>query len=236
MSGLKRIKKLLERCTPAEREKLFHHLRKEIALHPLETQLHTKAEIILEAIKRAGGLTLRMMRGVLAEAAFEVEVVERLKGWKKMPVTGDPAYGFLLKDRKGGVRVQVKLQRSKRGHPWRANEASTAFRSLPGHYFVVETQKTRGGKKKKTGAATRPYRFGEFDVLAVAMYPSTSRWDTFMYTVTDWLLPGRTDPAEILKYQPVASIPDEDWTNDFHIAVSWLRSGTKKTISEGRDE
>jgi hypothetical protein len=231
MSNLKRIKKLIDRCTSAEREKLFHYLRQDIALHPLEAQLHTKAEIILEAIQRAGGLTLRMMRGVLAEAAFEVEVVERLNGWKKMPVSGDPAYDFLLKDRKGTVRVQVKLQRSKGGIPWRANEATSAFRSLPAHYYVVETQKTRGGKRKKSGAATRPYRFGEFDLLAVAMYPSTSRWDTYMFSVANWLLPGSTDPAEILKLQPVASIPGVDWTDDFRVAVAWLRSGTKKSIS-----
>ena len=129
----------------------------------------------------------------------------------------------------------MKLQRSKNERPWRANEANKAFRSLPADFYVVETQKTRGGKKKKTGAATRPYRFGEFDLLAVAMYPSTARWDTFMYTVADWLLSGRTDPTEILKYQPVASIPDEDWTDDFSVAVARLRSGKKKTIQAARE-
>lgn len=98
--------------------------------------------------RRAGGLTLRMMRGVIAEAAFEVEVVERLKGWRKVPGSGDLPYGFLLKDRKGAVRVQVKLQRSKKSLPWRASEASKAFRSLPANIYVVETQKTRGGKKR----------------------------------------------------------------------------------------
>ena len=109
----------------------------------------------------------------------------------------------------------------------RANEAS---RSFSPDLYVVETQKTRRGTARKTGSATRPYRFGEFDLLAVSMYPSTKRWDTFMYTVADWLLPGRTDPREILKFQPVASTPNDDWTNSFHTAVRWLRSGAKKTI------
>jgi hypothetical protein len=192
--------------------------------------LHARAEIILEAIQRAGGLTLRMIRGVIAEAAFGVEVVERLRGWEKVPVSGDPAYDFRLRDHAGDVRVQVKLQRSKEGRPMRANEA---YRSFPADLYVVETQRTRRGTKGKNGKATRPYRFGEFDLLAVAMYPSTRRWDVFLYTAADWLLPGRNDPSEILKFQPVAQAPNDDWTDDFDAAVGWLRSGGKKTIRAG---
>jgi hypothetical protein len=193
----------------------------------LEAELHTRAEILLEAIRRAGGLTLRMMRGVIAEAAFEVEVVERLKGWRKLPRKGDLPYDFLLRDRKGEVRVQVKLQRSKGGEPMRANAASRYF---PADMYVVETQKTRRGRKRRSGGETRPYRFGEFDLLAVVMYPSTQRWDTFLYTVAAWLLPGPVDPTEIRKFQPVPSAPNEDWTDNFQIAVGWLRSDDKKTI------
>ncbi len=227
MSKLEQIKHLLSRCTPAQREEIFHHLREEVAIHPLEAQLHAKAEIILEAIQRAGGLTLRMIRGVIAEAAFGVEVVERLWGWEQLPVSGDPPYDFRLRDRKGDVRVQVKLQRSKEGRPMQAREA---YRSFPADMFVVETQKTRKGTKGKNGKTTRPYRFGEFDLLAVAMYPSIKRWDAFLYTVADWLLPGRSDPAEILKFQPVATAPNEDWTDDFHVAIDWFRANEKKTI------
>lgn len=124
----------------------------------------------------------------------------------------------------------MKLQRSKSGQPWPAHQARKAFRSLPPDMYIVETQKTRGGKKKKTGTATRPYRFGEFDLLAVAMYPSTSQWDTFMYTVADWLIPDPLDQTLIFKYQPVASTANEDWTDSFQTGVKWLRSGAKKTI------
>lgn len=123
--------------------------------------------------------------------------------------------------------MQVKLQRSKEGRPMWATEASRAF---PADMYVVETQKTRRGTRRKTGGATRPYRFGEFDLLAVATYPSTTRWDTFLYTVAGWLLPGRADPAEILKFQPVARTPNEDWTDRFATAVKWFRTGEKKTI------
>jgi hypothetical protein len=228
MSDIENIKQMLASCDPAEREELFRHLRQEIAIHPLEQELHAKAEIILEAIRRAGGLTLRMIRGVIAQAAFDIEVVERLEAWQSVAVTGDLPYDFLLRDEKGDVRVQVKLQRSKDGIPWLACEARKSFRGLPADMYVVETQKTRGGKKK--GADTRPYRFGEFDVLAVALYPSTHEWNRFMYTVGKWLAPDPADKKLIFKYQPVANAANEDWTDEFETAVTWLRSGKKKTI------
>jgi hypothetical protein len=85
---------------------------------------------------------------------------------------------------------------------------------------VVETQKTRAGRQRNTGGSTRPYRFGEFDLLAVAMQPSTGRWDSFMYTVADWLIPSRADPAEILNFQPVAAVVNEDWTDNFREVIS----------------
>jgi hypothetical protein len=62
------------------------------------------------------------------------------------------------------------------------------------------------------------------------MHPSTNRWDTFMYTVAAWLLPGRADPAELSKFQPVSTVPDDDWTDNFGTAVEWFRSGVRKTI------
>jgi hypothetical protein len=70
MSNLEEIKHLLSLCDPTERNELFQQLRREFSIHPLEQALHAKAEIILEAIQRAGSLTLRMIRGVIAEAAF----------------------------------------------------------------------------------------------------------------------------------------------------------------------
>jgi hypothetical protein len=60
--------------------------------------------------------------------------------------------------------------------------------------------------------------------------PSTTRCPTFLYTVADWLLPGREDPAEILKFQPVARSPNDDWTDRFTAAVKWFRAGEKKKI------
>jgi excisionase family DNA binding protein len=227
---LDRLLKLLGSCRPETRREVFLHLREEFPIHPLEFELGMKAETILEAIKRANPLTLRGIKGVLAEASFEVNVVSRLAGWTSLAVSGNPAYDFLLDDGNGQVRVQVKLQRSKAGRPMMANEAD---KTLSPTMFVVETQKTRAGMDRKTSESTRPYRFGEFDVLAVSMHPSTRSWEGFMYTVADWLIVHSDNKTYIKKFQPVVSEPNDDWTGDFQECVRWLRAGTKRTIGTG---
>jgi hypothetical protein len=227
MTETDHIKRLLSECNPDQRQEILRYLRTEFPIHPLEAQLNAKAEVILEAIQRGGILTLRMIRGVIAEAAFGVDVVKNMSGWTDITPPGDLPYDFLLDDGAGAVRVQVKLQRSLAHRPMLVKEA---YRFLPGDMYVVETQKTRRGSDRTTGSSTRPYRFGEFNLLAVSMQPSTNLWDRFMYTVADWLLPSRTNPSEILKFQPVATAINDDWTDDFRTAVAWLRAGVRKTI------
>ncbi|MFO0959225.1 MAG: helix-turn-helix domain-containing protein [Isosphaeraceae bacterium] len=211
------------------RRAVLGQIRKEYPIHELERKLGAPAEVILEAIDLAGPLTLRGIRGVLAESAFRLGVVEELKakGWINQPIHGDPSYDFALDDGRGVVRVQVKLQRKKADRPMRANEGS---RRLSADMFVTETQRTRGGKDQKTGGDTRPYRYEEFDILAVCMEPSTGDWGQFYYTVARWLLPRPEDPNLLLKFQPVAASPNEDWTNTFETCVGWLRSGATRTI------
>ncbi|HKB05137.1 MAG TPA: hypothetical protein VKD90_23130 [Gemmataceae bacterium] len=228
MPPFEQILALLPRCDPGQRRELFQLLRADVPLHPLEAEWHTRAEVFLEAIRLSSDLTRRMLRGILAEAAFRVEIVNRLPGWQAGPLTGSPAYDFLLSDQGGDVRVQVKLQRSKGGKPLDAHEGR---RSLPAGMYLVETQKTRKGSRNKQ--ETRPYRFGEFDLLAAAMYPATQQWDKFMYTVARWLIPDPTDRTLIFKYQPVSHQPDADWTDSFETAVRWFRSGKRKTICAG---
>ena len=92
------IKVLLAQCTPEERLQIFRLLRQEFNIHPLEDKLHTKAEVILEAFGRANALTLRGIRGIIAEAAFSVDVVGALKDWKDITSPGDYAYDCLLED------------------------------------------------------------------------------------------------------------------------------------------
>jgi hypothetical protein len=221
------IKLLLERCTEEQRREIFDHLRRHVLIHPIEAKLNTQAEVILEAIDRAGDLTLRGVRGIIAEAAFAVGVVGELEGWRDVTPPGDWPFDFLLEDTVGQVRVQVKMQRRVSGRPMMAKEAS---KILSPEMFAVETQRTRGGIDRATGEDTRPYRFGEFDILAVSMHPSTNSWDSFMYTVSRWLLPRQDNSTMLMKFQPVAPMPNDDWTDDFITCVSWFRSGDAKRI------
>ena len=79
---IEHLLQLLQNCTTEQRRAVFEHLRKEFHIHPLEQRLNAEAEVILEAIARDDtGLTFRMMRGVIAEAAFEIEVVKKLTAW-----------------------------------------------------------------------------------------------------------------------------------------------------------
>jgi hypothetical protein len=222
---VKEILELLEQCTEDQRKAVFAVLRKSIHIHAVEAKLTTRAEIILEAIsKDEKGLTFRMLRGVIAEAAFGIEVIDKLEGWTAKPATGDRAYDYLLDDGKGPVSVQVKLQRSKEFKPMTAKQASRKF---PEDMWVVETQKTRGGKDADD-SDTRPYRFGEFDILAVAMQPSTGDWAKFMYCVSAWLRPDPSDKTRINKFQPVAMKSNDIWTDSFEECVTRLRSKETK--------
>jgi hypothetical protein len=227
VADVETIKRLLDSLTDDQCREVFQYLRARVPIHPIEAKLNTQAEVILEAIDRASDLTLRGVRGIIAEAAFAVGVVSELEGWRELELTSDMPYDFLLEDDVGQVRVQVKMQRRVGGRPMKANEAS---KGLSAGMFVVETQRTRGGVDRATGEDTRPYRFGEFDIIAVSMHPSTNDWDSFMYTVGDWLLPRSDNPTRLMKFQPVAPKANEDWANDFLNCVSWFRSGVKKRI------
>ena len=226
--ALAEIFRLLKSCDKDERLKVFQSLRQEFPIHPIEERFNAPAEVILEAIARSPDLTIRGIRGVIADAAFGQYVVSVLltRGWVDTTPPGNHPYDYQLQDAVGAVTVQVKMQRQKDHRPMLASEG---YRHLPSDMYVVETQRTRGGKDPSTGQDTRPYRYGEFDILAVSMHPSTNRWEDFLYTVTDWLLADGKSNC-ILKFQPVSRVPGKDWTADFEEAVRWLRSGVKKHI------
>lgn len=222
MTPKNQILQLLEECSVDEQREILQHIRKTVPIHAIESKLNTTAEVILEAIDRASDLTLRGIRGIIAEASFLVTVINKLEGWRNIPLAGDYSYDFLIEDSVGQVRIQVKMQRKEKGLP----KLSKSNRK-----YVVETQRTRGGKDALTGEATRPYRFGEFDILAVSMHPSTNDWDSFMFTVGEWLVPRPTAPTLLEVYQPVSMSPDEDWTDDLLTSIGWFRSGRTKTIA-----
>jgi hypothetical protein len=227
MTLVEQIKELLSQCNEEQRRQIFVLLRNELHIHPLEEKWNTTAEIILDAIARSSDLTQRGVRGVIAEAAFKHHVISRLTGWETEELLGDNPYDFLMQDSVGKVRVQVKMQRLKDHFPMTANQG---YRRLPADMFAVETQRTRGGRDPQTGADTRPYKFGEFDLLAVSLHPSTNEWSSFTFTVADWLLARPDDPSLMLKFQPVSKVPNELWTDRFEMAVGWLRSGVKRKL------
>lgn len=227
---LDEIKRVLDNCTDEQRQAIFQYLRSRIRLHPIEDKLNIRAEVILDAISRAGDLTLRGIRGIIAESSFLYNMVKNLNGWTDKTPEGDHPYDFLLTDGNGDIRVQVKMQRLKSQRPMMANEG---YRFLPKDMFVVETQRTRGGSDQRTGEDTRPYKFNEFDILAVSLHPSTGDWSRFVYTVASWLLPSKNNRNLLLKFQPVAMTPNDDWTSDFLTCVSWFRSGRSRTIQPG---
>lgn len=227
-----RLHALLADLPAEDQHALFRILRSRIPIHELEQKLNVSAEVILEAISRASDLTLRGIRGIIAEAAFkqyEISKITETGRWKDVPLNGDHSFDFAIQDATGIVKIQVKMQRQKQQRPMLACEASKKSFSTLTDLFVVETQRTRGGKDKE-GNATRPYKFGEFDILAVAMHPSTGNWSQFLYTVERWLIPTDGKANEVFKYQPVPKTSNKFWTSSLSEAVEWLRSGDNKKL------
>ncbi|MCC6367405.1 MAG: hypothetical protein IT165_28110 [Bryobacterales bacterium] len=225
------ICRLIDALSEEEQRVVLSHLRQRLPLHPLERQWGTTAEAILTAIARSSDLTLRGVRGILAEATFEENVLPALEasGWKSATIVGDQTYDFVLEMAGTRVRVQVKLQRRQAGVPKEYSARGRGTLNCPtGTMHVVEVQKTRSGQKN--GDKTRPYRFGDFDILAVNLHPSTGDWKRFMYTVGSWLLPRPQQPALIEIFQPVPTCPDEYWTDDLARCIDWFLTGEQKRL------
>lgn len=162
-----------------------------------------------------------MLRGVIADAAFRTFVVPAVEpeGWRDVTPNGNYPFDYVMEDGTGQITIQVKLQRSERGAPVIKHGVPFGFES---DVFITETQKTRTGNDGE-GERTRPYRYGEFDVLAVSMQPSSGRWDRYMYTLGRWLLPGK-GVNEIATLQPVAMAANEFWTDSFTAVAAWFRA------------
>jgi hypothetical protein len=218
---LEAIRQLLGQCSPEDEAVLFREIRARHLIHEFEGVIGAPAEMILEAVHRAPELTRRMLRGVIADAAFRTFVVASVAShdWRDVTPEGNFAYDYKLDDGGGPVTVQVKLQRSERGAPVVKDGKRYGF---AGEVFMTETQKTRTGTDGEDNR-TRPYRYGEFDILAVSMQPSTGKWDRYMYTLGRWLLPGKKE-GEMATLQPVSKAPGDWWTDDFRIVARWFRA------------
>jgi hypothetical protein len=226
------LKHTLEQCTAEQQAALLDYLKTRVPQHDLEKEWGVGAEVILSAISRSSDLTKRGVRGIIAEAVFERNVLAGLKGWEAVRFVEDRPYDFLLRRGRQEVRearIQVKLQRMLRQQPMLASQANRHYSK---DYFVVEVQKTRGGFDPQTNEDTRPYRFGEFDILAVNMHPSTRDWNKFLYTLSDWLIPRHPNTALIEIFQPVSPAPSAEWTGSLETCLEWLIEGEKKRIFE----
>jgi hypothetical protein len=224
------ITRLIDQCSEIEKLALLEYLRTHLPQHPLERNWGVSAEIILSAIARSSDLTLRGVRGVIAEAIFETQAITLLQGWNAKAFTGDLPYDFLLENQSEPpkqISIQVKLQRMKDHRPMLAREGNKLF---PSDMYTVEVQKTRGGIDPATNEDTRPYRFGEFDILAVNMQPSTQDWKQFKFTVSDWLVARPENLNLIAKFQPVPQEPNEFWTDNLQTCIGWFLAGEKKRL------
>jgi hypothetical protein len=110
----------------------------------------------------------------------------------------------------------------------------------------VEVQKTRTGEKTATntlpGTAstitttqsvtikTRPYSFGDFDILAVNMHPSSGSWRDFRYTVASWLLPRPANTRLVEIFQPVAATPNDVWSDNLGTCLAWFESARELRV------
>jgi hypothetical protein len=210
MDSFDALMQAIERCSADQKQAIFQSIRQHISIHELEVGFNVRAEVILEAIRRASDLTQRGVRGIIAETTFALDVVPTMVGWTSEPIIGDAAYDTKLSRDNHSVRIQVKLQRKRLGKPM-----------MRGGMYVVEVQRTRGGERD--GRKTRPYRFGEFDLLAVCMEPSAKDWHAFLYASARALRPDCREPDIIDKFQFVPAFPaenDEIWTSDLSLALS----------------
>ncbi len=239
------IRRLVDACSDEDRRALKLHLQKMFP-HPLEQEWGIDSDTILSAISRSSDLTRRGVRGIIAEAVFVNNVIPSVRqcGWNPVDFGGDLPYDALLRKGERQARIQVKLQRLESGAP---------KLYYPKHYpqnrlYVVEVQKTRTGEAKQSKqiptaenavgvtasdtVKTRPYKFGDFDILAVNMHPSSRNWKSFRYTVTSWLLP-RTSNAELIEiFQPVADTPNDVWTDDLATCLNWFEEATQRRVLE----
>jgi hypothetical protein len=220
-------------------------LRQRLPLHQLEIDWNIRAEFILEAISRSQDITKRGVRGIIAELAFSTYVLNPLKpNWSEVPIIGDQPYDSLIRDQYGDIKIQTKNQRLVKGIPLHPNGACVKnFPHVQG-WYVAETQKTRSGKVKPTDledgteaeveeASTRPYRFGEFDILSVCLHPSTGDWTRFMFTPASTLIPSAKNPALMATLQPVPPTSMYAWTDDLRQCIGWVRNPSTMPLSPG---
>ena len=225
-----RFESIINRLSQQEQQELFQILREKFPVHQLEQQWNISAEYILEAISRSQDITKRGVRGIIAELCFINYVLKPLesRGWRELSISGDQPYDSLIEDSSGQIKIQTKNQRLEKGIP--KQPGPKMIREYP-HvegWYMCETQKTRTGVDSN-GQKTRPYRFGEFDILSVCLHPATGDWTKFIFCPAHTLIPKRVGTELIDTFQPVPPTPQGNWTDDLEEAINWHR--TRRTFA-----
>ncbi|MBI5320887.1 hypothetical protein [Bradyrhizobium sp.] len=224
MDDFEKLRAAARALTPDQKQQIFADIRDGVLIHPLERQFHVNAEIILEAIHRAPDITQRGVRGLIAELTFVIDIMPKMEaeGWKNDPPIGEQAYDARLKKGNQSIRIQVKTQRRAKG---------VAMQRRNG-FHVVEVQRTRTGTDGE-GQATRPYRFDEFDLLAVCMQASTGSWHSFMYIPSKSLKPKRKAPEQINTMQAIPAFGDDGvWSNDLATALGRVNDAVEAAAGD----
>lgn len=87
MSDIDEVKRLLARLNEDQLRRVQSHVRGMLPKHPLEERLMISADGMLDALDRAGDFTIRMIRGIFAEAAFATEVLPEISDeWRQLPL------------------------------------------------------------------------------------------------------------------------------------------------------
>jgi hypothetical protein len=135
------IRELLSTCSADQKRLIFSDLRKEVPIHEFEHVIGAPAEMILEAVHRAPELTRRMLRGVIADAAFRQFVIPPLlgKGWKD--VTPEGSFNEVKRESQSCAMERSTASRTtslllKRRRPV---QATTLINKKPAHTDTVSS-------------------------------------------------------------------------------------------------
>ena len=204
-------------------KELLSILRVKFPIHHLESEWNISAEFILEAISQSQDITRRGVRGIIAELCFNTYILGPMaaNGWTHLKQVGDLPYDALIEHPNiGKIKIQTKNQRLEKGVPKFANGPMIKRNINVKDWFVCETQKTRTGKDAE-GLDTRPYKFGEFDILSVCLHPSSDDWKKFIFSPAHTLIPKNDSPKLIATFQPVSPTKQANWTDDLEEAIQW---------------
>lgn len=162
-----------------------------------QNQLHVKPEILLDALNFANEFTFRNLRGLISEYYLRQRLIKN--GFVLLPTEQNDPFDFKIEKNNKIFTIQLKLQRQSAGQPIFTQDIS---KKLPAGFYVSEIQRCRNGFDRK-GFSTRPYKFTDFDILAVCLEPVTKDWHDFTFCLTSNLLADPKHPSNIFKYQAI---------------------------------